>query len=129
MVWKGITGLFSALFLWKNVKILKTSPNFFEIQFKIRSQCTTFVFFDTVGLSSFLKTISLTQPHVENAWTFYMLHWNMQTNVLQNMENSGIVYGNISCNCSKDYNAASTISIKTETFSLKTSNLFALKSR
>ena len=32
---------------------------------------------------------------VEIAWTFYMLHGNMQANFLQNMENSGSLHGNI----------------------------------
>ena len=31
---------------------------------------------------------------VEIAWTFYMLHGNMQANFLQNMENSGSLHGN-----------------------------------
>ena len=32
---------------------------------------------------------------VQIAWTFYMLHGNMQANILQNMENSGSLHGNI----------------------------------
>ena len=47
---------------------------------------------------------------VEIARTFYMLYGNMQANLLQNMENSGSIHGNTLQN----YNAASTIWIKTE---------------
>ena len=47
------------------------------------------------NFSWFYKILKETSTLAGIAWTFYMLHGNMQANFLKNLENSGTVHGNI----------------------------------